>query len=185
MRRVYFIKPKGMAGPIKIGSSVSACRRRADLERWSPVPLEIVAELDGSYETEMRFHARFAKLQERGEWFTATRDLLAVIAEVAAGTFDVDSLPPPRRLPRKMEQRGRINSPEQRLQRSYSIRLAHRRRCSGFEPRFEERSVVKKGLASLADQFLAAPHIHGDPTPGREGTRDYWLQRFGSESSAA
>src|SRR3546814_12747101 len=41
MKRVYFIRPIGQAGPVKIGCSVGPNKRRPELETWSPVPLEI------------------------------------------------------------------------------------------------------------------------------------------------
>ena len=46
MTYVYFIKPIGMDGPIKIGCSVSPDRRRETLEWWCPFPLEILAEIE-------------------------------------------------------------------------------------------------------------------------------------------
>lgn len=93
MKRVYFIKPIGMDGPIKIGCSVSPEGRRASLEAWCPFPLEVMAEIEGSYDLEQRFHARFLHLHERLEWFAAGEDLLAAIADIRGGRFDIDSLP--------------------------------------------------------------------------------------------
>src|SRR3546814_4084305 len=50
MKRVYFIRPIGQAGPVKIGCSVGPNKRRHELETWSPVPLEIVDEIDGGFD---------------------------------------------------------------------------------------------------------------------------------------
>lgn len=92
---VYFIKPVGMTGPIKIGCSQSPDNRRRSLANWSPFALEIIAEIDGDTEIERRFHAKHIAAHQRREWFEATASLLADIAAVRAGTFDVATLPPP------------------------------------------------------------------------------------------
>ncbi len=93
MRRVYFIKPVGMDGPIKIGCSESPARRRIALEAWSPFPLELVATIEGDCLLEQRFHAEFIADHERLEWFRITPRLLAVIGAINAGTFDIETLP--------------------------------------------------------------------------------------------
>ncbi|MGN6290422.1 MAG: GIY-YIG nuclease family protein [Sphingopyxis terrae] len=90
---VYFIKPIGMDGPIKIGQSKSPATRARDLSRWSPFPLEVVAEIDGGRELEERFHAAFIDHHEHLEWFSAHTDILGAIASINAGTFDVGVLP--------------------------------------------------------------------------------------------
>lgn len=92
---VYFIKPIGMDGPIKIGQSKSPEGRVRDLSRWSPFPLEIVAEIEGGRDVEERFHAAFIDHHERLEWFSPHPEILNAIAAINAGTFDVDSLPYP------------------------------------------------------------------------------------------
>lgn len=92
---VYFIKPVGMDGPIKIGQSASPEGRVRDLSRWCPFPLEIVAKIEGGREVEERFHAAFIDHHERLEWFSPHPEILNAIAAINAGTFDVDSLPYP------------------------------------------------------------------------------------------
>lgn len=97
--RVYFIKPVGMEGPVKIGCSALPERRLIDLTIWSPFPLEIVASLPGNEDLEWRFHAAFASDRSHSEWFHGSARLTAVMAAVANGTFDIDTLPPAKRLP--------------------------------------------------------------------------------------
>ena len=99
MSVVYFIKPVGMAGPIKIGCTTLIRDRMHSLQAWSPVHLELIAELPGSYETERRLHAMFLSTRQRGEWFTWSPELQAVIDQIAAGEFDAQSLPGPVFLP--------------------------------------------------------------------------------------
>jgi hypothetical protein len=91
-RKVYFIKPVGFDGPIKIGCSALPVSRRDALAHWSPFPLEILAEIEGGLSLERRFHYHFHAWHEHREWFTATPELLTAIAAINAGTFDVSSL---------------------------------------------------------------------------------------------
>jgi hypothetical protein len=97
--KVYFIKPIGMEGPIKIGRSISPDKRRETLLTWCPFPLEIVAEIEGPKELERRFHQHFIDLYMRHEWFRVSNELQAVIREINEGTFDIDCLPAPKKLP--------------------------------------------------------------------------------------
>lgn len=95
---VYFIKPIGFEGPIKIGVSLAPEQRADQLACWSPFPLEIVATINGDLKIERRFHGRFADDHLGHEWFKTTPDLLAVIAEIQACAFDVETLPAPKSL---------------------------------------------------------------------------------------
>jgi hypothetical protein len=89
-----------MDGPIKIGCSQQPQGRASNLETWSPFALEVVAEIDAGhgFQLEHRFHAAFEHLHQRREWFHPGPDLLTVIAAIRAGTFDVGSLPDPKRI---------------------------------------------------------------------------------------
>lgn len=69
MSRVYFIKPIGFDGPIKIGCSISPDGRRDTLQTWCPFPLEIVAEIEGDTKLERRFHLMFDDTCKGREWF--------------------------------------------------------------------------------------------------------------------
>ncbi len=93
MKRVYFIKPIGMDGPVKIGCSSSPNGRRKALETWSPFPLEVVAEIDGDFGVERQFHVMFNDLARGREWFDISSELQTTIDAIKAGTFELDSLP--------------------------------------------------------------------------------------------
>lgn len=93
MKRVYFIKPVGMQGPVKIGTSIRPAGRCSSLAAWSPFPLEVVAEIEGDELLEARFHRMFVASHERLEWFTWTPELQAVIDAIAAGSFNLCALP--------------------------------------------------------------------------------------------
>ena len=93
MRRVYFIRPVGAEGPVKIGCSFAPEGRLSSLMTWSPFPLEIVASVAGDLNLERRFHHRFAHLYSHREWFRAAPELSATIAAIQAGSFDTATLP--------------------------------------------------------------------------------------------
>lgn len=92
-RMVYFIRPIGMQGPIKIGCSATPDARLSNLDTWSPFPLEIAASVMGSYRIERRFHALFVEHHQRREWFNWAPQFDEVIAQINAGNFDVEGLP--------------------------------------------------------------------------------------------
>lgn len=97
-RCVYFIKPVGALGPVKIGVSQTPQTRLATMQVCSPVDLELVALIEGGEDLERAFHAKFEAQHIRQEWFAASEDLTAVMQLVAAGAFDISSLPPPKLL---------------------------------------------------------------------------------------
>ena len=95
MKRVYFIKPVGMDGPIKIGCTDDARGRLADLMAKSPFPLEIAATLPGDHILEARLHRRFIASNSHSEWFIWSPDLQSIIDDVVGGLFDPALLPEP------------------------------------------------------------------------------------------
>lgn len=84
-RWVYFIKPEGMDGPIKIGLSDHPPARLYSLTVWSPFPLEIIAAIPGDYLLEANLHDCFADIHLHHEWFEATPRLTKAVADIAAG----------------------------------------------------------------------------------------------------
>lgn len=83
--QVYFMRPVGMEGPIKIGYSRHARSRLAALSNWSPVPLEIVLVIDGTSALEKNIHDCFADSHSHREWFHASPRLLAAIEAMKSG----------------------------------------------------------------------------------------------------
>jgi hypothetical protein len=90
---VYFLRPVGGEGPIKIGMTRSPQKRLIDYMRWSPVPLELVAKIQASQKMERQFHALFLHLHSHHEWFHAGPDLTAAMDAINAGSFDLATLP--------------------------------------------------------------------------------------------
>jgi hypothetical protein len=100
---VYFIRPVGALGPVKIGHANNPHERLRDCQAHSPVALEIAAILPVAetgkrvmqLHMERRFHIKYADSRLHHEWFAATPELLADIGAVNGGTFDAESLPKP------------------------------------------------------------------------------------------
>lgn len=123
---VYFIRPKGKRGPIKIGCSNCPATRLDCLSAWSPWPLEVIGTIAGTYQDEQFLHECFAHSHSHREWFKATPALLATIEKIlAAGTVDAvrGELVPTGSI-RKGRKR-KEKSPEERLRWSYECKIRH------------------------------------------------------------
>lgn len=120
---VYFMKPVGLAGPIKIGCSDTPAIRLSALASWSPWPLEILATVDGSFKLENSLHRIFSASQTHGEWFHPVAALVAGIEAILAGkpieeAFDFSK--DDGSLRRKQSPR----SPETKRRMSYALKVA-------------------------------------------------------------
>lgn len=86
---VYFIKPVGLDGPIKIGHSWCPANRLIDLGAWSPWPLELIGYVASPSEDERFLHRCFADCHSHREWFHSTPRLRETITQILdAGTID-------------------------------------------------------------------------------------------------
>lgn len=81
---VYFIKPSGLDGPIKIGSSERPMTRLMDLAAWSPWPLELIGTAQGTIADEHFLHKCFADCHSHREWFHSTPNLREAIQNIIA-----------------------------------------------------------------------------------------------------
>lgn len=106
MGYVYFLRPVGQAGPIKIGFTSDVKKRLSDYARWSPQPLEVAAAIPGDQRLERRFHTAFADQRLHHEWFDASDDLASAIEQISRGAFDVAALPAPARTGSSMSPEG-------------------------------------------------------------------------------
>lgn len=84
-RHVYFVKPVGMEGPIKIGCTVHTEERIIGLSVWSPFKLELMVAIPGDYALERNIHNCFADLHSHREWFEAGDRLVSAIEKLKAG----------------------------------------------------------------------------------------------------
>lgn len=80
---VYFLG----AGPfVKIGQArMSPQRRIKQLQTGCPYPIELLAWLPGGRERERALHRRFSQWRAQSEWFHATEEILAYVADIKAG----------------------------------------------------------------------------------------------------
>ena len=90
---IYFVRPVGLSGPIKIGLASDANKRLKTLEASSPLRLEIIATLEGGKEVECRLHERFLGQQSHYEWFHWSASLQETVDQINAGIFDIEGLP--------------------------------------------------------------------------------------------
>lgn len=101
MSSVYFIRPIGKVGPVKIGCSVAPTVRAQTLSKRD-LKLEVAAHLPGGFFMERQFHTLFLDLHVGKEWFAWTPEMGRVIEAICRGDFDPSILPAkPVRLPRK------------------------------------------------------------------------------------
>lgn len=99
MKRVYFLRPVGQLGPIKIGCSKLPELRLETLTVWSPMRLELICSVPGTHKDERTLHGMFHKHHVHGEWFGASKELLALIDHCQA-TGELPALPEVVKFPR-------------------------------------------------------------------------------------
>lgn len=81
-KRVYFLRPIGHIGPIKIGCSIQPKLRLETYLPWSPIKLELIATAPGGHAQERHLHGMFQSDWLHHEWFSASKRLLALIDHV-------------------------------------------------------------------------------------------------------
>jgi hypothetical protein len=84
-RYVYFLRPIGADGRIKIGCSYKPASRLVSLSVWACYPLELVAVAPGDFSTERALHDYFAADRLHHEWFRSSPELLKVIDLMSRG----------------------------------------------------------------------------------------------------
>jgi hypothetical protein len=97
-REVYFLKPVGMDGPIKIGCGFEPRERLGAYTAWSPYPLEIILTIPGSLDLERNIQDCFLDCHSHSEWFHASPRLLAAIADMQAGVRPEEAIDLSKRL---------------------------------------------------------------------------------------
>lgn len=82
---VYFMRPVGQEGPIKIGYSIRPRHRLTDIAQWSPLRLELFLTIDGDLELERNIQDCFADCHSHREWFHASPRLVKALKDIEAG----------------------------------------------------------------------------------------------------
>lgn len=179
---VYFVKPIGMDGPVKIGFSYAPTQRLETLMSWSPFRLEIVATVPGDLALERNIHECFLDLLSHREWFNAHPRLTAVMEKLRAGAAIEEALDLSQRVGERRAHRGVWDTdPMVRLQASYSHRMnrliqrmstdTHHfslpddaaeimARWQGTYQFRDNRSRPSKSELARLDEVLANPHVH-------------------------
>ena len=87
---IYFIRPVGQDGPIKIGHTYakSATRRLQSLQIGNHLELEIFATCEGSLSDEYALHKHLKNHSLRGEWFKSSREVYDVIGYLCSPGAD-------------------------------------------------------------------------------------------------
>lgn len=85
---IYFIKPVGLDGPIKIGCSGIPEDRLVSLAAWSPFPLEVIGKTPGTLKDEGFLHRCFSEYHSHHEWFYFTPALGEIITKILASSID-------------------------------------------------------------------------------------------------
>lgn len=178
---IYFVKPIGADGPIKIGCSRAPEGRLAQFLAWSPSPLEIIATTAGDFSLEQNLHECFADAHLHHEWFRATPGLLRLIDALRAGSLLSDAVDLTKRV-RSIRKKGvHYWPPDRRRYMSYVHRLRHAfNRLRLFPPDDVNRIMARWGgswpspgitpseveVARL-DEVIAGPATHGVPLTDR------------------
>lgn len=81
---IYFVSPVN-GGPIRIGHSRLPLERLRALQVYSPVPLEIVATMQGDHFLEQWLHDHFRDDKLHGEWLRLTFHLSEVVEAARRG----------------------------------------------------------------------------------------------------
>lgn len=71
---IYFLQA-GDNGPIKIGYVTSVDQIKS-WQEGSPVPLKLLATLEGTLEVEAYLHSKFLRFRQHGKWFKGSQEIL-------------------------------------------------------------------------------------------------------------
>jgi len=108
VRTLYFARPKGQLGPVKIGCATNVKNRIQQLRPFGMSALELVASIPGSMDDEWRIQSLFWHDRLEGEWFNWSRGLQILMDSAARGELDIEALPP-RRIRHMPERQRKAN----------------------------------------------------------------------------
>lgn len=72
---IYVVQMGGEGGPVKIGISKNPSARLLDLSVGSPLPVVLLATMEGDRPEEAALHRRFMEYRLNGEWFQFCEDI--------------------------------------------------------------------------------------------------------------
>lgn len=179
---VYFLRERDRFGPVKIGCSGVPHARLEAYHAVAPYPLELAATVPGDRRLEMRFHQHFRRFHSHHEWFHPAAPIYLAIEQVAAGTFDLSTLPDGSALPRRISPWP----PERRRAQSLKLRIGRLRWHYGvFPPPEIDRAIEALGsddasaqaqAAARCEGFLRDPLAHGGTIAPYEWAQERWAK---------
>lgn len=144
---VYFIKPVGMEGPIKIGCSETPMHRLKQLMSWSPFELELIATTPGDATLERNLHDVFAKCHLHGEWFDPSIAMREAIAKVKAGVPIAEAVDLTKPSGNIRRNRLRNMAPDTRERLNYLAKINGRLR--GFNKRLDTWLLMPADISEI------------------------------------
>jgi Meiotically up-regulated gene 113 len=161
---VYFLRAGEL---VKIGfsSSMRGVRQRhSTILTSSPLPVELLGAVEGTEADEKRWHQRFAAQRAKGEWFTASPELLTAIEDVAKPVSATGPGPGHASFRWDAEFLARIDNARGLVSRSAWVRRAIEQALTGTLPAAAARRVVETGGRS--EQPESGPRGRGyEPIP--------------------
>lgn len=124
---VYVLGPPG-GTLVKIGRTINLAKRVAEIQRMSPVPLEVLWSHPGGHELETNLHRHFAALRSHGEWFAFDEDPVALVRNAVdlkpwlAPKPAKPRMPPSPRKPKSTKQSRRAAVPRPSVPSEKAIR---------------------------------------------------------------
>jgi hypothetical protein len=115
VKRIYFLKPIGMEGPIKVGCSHVVEERLQTFMNWSPFPLEILCQIDGGHEVERALHRRYRDARKHSEWFDPSPLMLSDISFLNTGGKVSNIVGDGPEIERRKKQDGRLKRVDPRF----------------------------------------------------------------------
>ncbi len=190
---IYFIQSEH-GGPVKIGRADDLAKRLVGLQTSRPDKLVVLAAAPGTIAQEKELHRHFAEIREKGEWFTASPNLMALVRDVAARgvaalsavtnrdasrgvtPYETQPVTPSLAVPsdpavpaEQPRARGTTLGPGAVLGREPTCAVREVQGADPGDPRAVEGGVVPSALESLgaapAVEFIRPPEEHERPMP--------------------
>ena len=164
-KHVYFLRPVGARGPIKIGCSCEPEKRVRGVEIWSPLKLEIAAFVPGGHREESILHQMFGADRLHGEWFSNSNQLSSVIefcvrtGKLPPLDYSLDPYRKKRADPKsKSAMTRRISPVDQRNKSRVTAKLLKaERRVYGFASTYMRPDEIEEIYQSYQGAFSSLP----------------------------
>jgi hypothetical protein len=174
-RFVYFVRPVGQDGPIKIGVANVPTKRLAQIMAWSPVDLEILVTVPGNGALERNLHECFAYAHVRGEWFSPVSDLLKGIASLKQGAAVEEAFDLSNRTGSLWKKHPSIMA---RFTPAYCERQSYRKRILNARRRLGHAGIPEPFTTTQADVVLGSSSTQTPLTEAEKQVLDDYLRQL-------